>query len=150
MERRLNEDRKNLVVEMVYKKMSAHPITRAYIESVKRYLPDDLKTDWEYECYYCLAKEELNDETIRRIADLITILFERRSKEEVSIAIREFVLSLDGSLEPCFEILKKFAPKQDVLGMLLYSRFSEIKPDDFDAETEFEKFYNHAQQKIQH
>ena len=148
MERRLDEDKKNLIVEIVYKKMTAHPITRAYIEGVKRYLPDSLKDDWEYECYYCLAKGKLNDKTIRRIADLMTILFERRSKEEVSIAIREFMLSLDDSLELCFKILKKYAPRQDVLGMLLYSKFSEIQPEDFDAESEFDKFYDH-QSKIQ-
>ena len=137
-------DRKQMVAQVVYKKMTVDSTTRSLIESVKIYLPDNLQTGWEFDCYYSLAVETLSNKSVKMIAKLLSILFENRTKEEIKGFIDYFILSLDDDIETCNSLLRKYAPRQDILGMLLYSRFSGIQSEDFDAEEEFKKFYGYA------
>ena len=141
----LETKRKKNVDNIILKKLTINPSTRFWINSVIKYLPDDLKTTWEYDCYYKLLYDFIKEETIKYIAFLITAFYTEQSENELLKAVRLVFLFLNDSQEinEVIYFLKKYSTNQEVLEKYVYSSIDKGIPTNFDSKKEFSKIYNY-------
>ena len=136
--RKKNIGIENIVSAIVAKKNCSSINTKFFINSVKKILPEELKNNWEFDCYFGLYNC-LNDEIIKNIALLLINLYEKNDEKELLNVFRNtfMLINSNDDMLHVISFLKKYGTNQEFLQRCIYDNICED-----DSKKDYEIFYS--------
>ena len=133
----IRKETNKLTNSIVEQKKITCASTKFFINSVSRILPDNLKDNWEIDCYYGLCNG-LNDDIIKRISFLLIALYENKDEEQLLSLFRNTILFINNNYDmlQIIDFLKKYGVNQDFLRRYIYMNVEED-----DDKRDYDRFY---------